>query len=301
MTTNTYRKGSSDYAKVLNDMVAMCGLGEETKTNAADLAASIDANESVVSRLRTFAERVGGLQVRYEGNMVDGRLRGRSSYWRFVMSAPRMIKRAEELWGFDGIDNHQLDHKMPPLERGSNPNGGRPMHKKTTMGTNHEQGTPPQQEETQIAQEAKKIRTKIAEPEALIEAINQYRHRESFIEQELARFHEMGIEIDRSAIKFEANDAYDQMVPLVEFIEKLQGAIERMSVMKNSTASLADIERLKRELTESREETRRVRTAHTDYMAQERVRMQAKERRIKELETELTNMATQKLQSIATR
>ena len=247
----------ADYVKVLADMVAMCGLGEETRTNTKDLAASIDASESVVSRLRTFAERVGGLQIRFEGNYVDGKLRGRSSHWRFIHDADWMVKRASDIWGFEGLDNHELDHKMPkngePNVRSS---GGPRVTKSVGKAT-----TPAREEETQIQAEMKKVRAQIAEPEALIEAINQYRNREAFIEAEIARFHDMGIEIDRSAIKYEPNDAYEQMIPLVEFIEKLQGAIERMGAKKGANTRQADLDQAKRERDAYKEDLRLARKA----------------------------------------
>jgi hypothetical protein len=292
---NPNQYSGTDYRTALTQMVELCGLGDEVKTSTNQVAESLEVRPGIVGRLRTFSERVGGLVVRYGANYnPDGSLQGRSAHWRFIHDADWMIKRAEDIWGFETFDSHEIDKKMP---KNGEPNvrSGGGAKTKNTMGTNDAQKTSPQ-DQTQIQAEVAKVRTAVAAPEALVEAINQYRNRAAFVDAEIAKFEAMGIEIDRSAIKMDIIDNYEFAIPLVELIEKLQGAIERMGTQDHrGFVTQANYNAVKNELTAKNEELQSVRNAHSNYMAQERVKAQAKDRRIKELEEELRKLATRHL------
>lgn len=233
---NQQRRAShnSDYLRILEVMVKTLGLQKEEQMSAELLSELTGESETIITKLRTFAGRIGGLKFRYEARIVGPSSKGvsgRKSFWKFVMTAAEMDRKAKREWGFTAIDHYNLANRMGPDPRKAQKdrkatNGAEPMHA-TVSDTGAKQPVPTSTEETQIQRELRKVRKNDAE--ALVEAVRQYNNRESFIKEELKRFADMGIEIDPSAIKFDTNESYEVAGPLVELIDRLMATVDRQS------------------------------------------------------------------------
>jgi hypothetical protein len=311
------RHTDTDYQGTLQRMyTALGGINVEAQTSAYDLAAKLDVSPSAVGRIRTFAERIGGMRIRYVADkVIPGRgVSGRRAMWMFVHTPDWMLTQARDQWGFTAFDNHNIEKRMPRQKD----SGGVwiiPGDKKAAAPAAHSTGgakradgseymaavTTPKETETQIQRELRKVRKNDAE--ALVEAIRQYMGRESFIAEELKRFAEMGIEIDPSAIKFEPNAAYETAIPLIELIDRLRAANERQGDLLNQRQSKAVdpqvLVDLKNEVEGLKEDRRKQRDAVEGLRAEYRVKTQAADRRIKELEGLLRVEATKNLQQAA--
>lgn len=285
----TRRSSDIDLEALLQQMIDhIGGLHKEVRASVKSVAAEIGVNSSSVQRVRTFAERVGGLDVRYTSATPGAKSpKGRHAWWTFVHDVPWMVAEAKRKWGLTALTFGELRDKMPG-KRSS----------RTTEEVEKPVTTPEPKPETQIAAELQKVRK--SEPEALLEAARQYAGREEFIEEELRRFHEMGIEIDRSAIKFETDERLETAVILLPFVDKLIAAIDRQSVrlgeLRDTARDNAKVEELQAEVEELKKE-RRERSEATKVLAdRHRLEMQSRDRRIRTLEAALQNEATKRLQ-----
>lgn len=286
------RHTDTDYRDTLQRIYEhIGGLNVEYETSSGALAKELGVSPSAVGRIRTFAERIGGMSVRFKANMVDGEIRGRKAIWMFIHTPEWMLQRARDEWGFTAFDNANLETRMPGR--------GQKSRQKDAPKAPPAEPAP----ETQAAQGAAAIRTRITEPEALIAAIKQYMGREAFIEEKIAEFAEMGIEIDVDAIKFEPSERYEFAIPLVEHIEKQERTLDRLRARQADTAQAerdkGTIQEFQRELGEAREDLRKARSAMEALQQEYRVKSQAQDRRIRELEAALQREATKNLQQAA--
>ena len=141
-----------------------------------------------------------------------------------------------------------------------------------------------------------------SDAEALIEAARQYAGRETFIEEELARFYAMGIEIDRTAIKFSRDEVLEAVTPLVAYIDTLKNAIERqgkaVKVVQDNKVSQEKYDDLQKTTERLRAERALERKATEKYKSDLLARTQAAERRARQLEEEVTRLATAHLKQV---
>ena len=292
MTTNT----TPEWHVLLAQMVEVCGLNTEVCTSAKEIADTLSASHSAVGRLRTFAERVGGLKTRYVPN--GGKQGGRDAFYTFTHDADWMLAEGKRLWGITELNWATLDTQMPKYAAGFQPfkkeNGGTPTRK-----ANPEVITE-KSEETQLTQQLRPARKN--DVEALIEASRQYAGREAFITEELKRFAEMGITIDASAIKVEKDPVMEQVAVVVEFIDKLKRTIDRQAdtikTLQDQHGSTDKVKSLEEQLRLALQANSELRRQSSDVQAAHREQMQRKDQRIQKLEGELKGLATVRLQSI---
>lgn len=292
----------NDYNEVLREMVTAFGINQEARASVESVAEAIGRTPSAVARLRTFAERVGGLKVRYSAVVgEDGNsFLGRSAYWTFIHDPEWMAKEAKRLWDMPYISHGNLDKYMPA---GENTKNGK--HFDNSSIDRERRPSEPEQQQDEPSGIAQKLRPfRKNEIEALIEAARQYAGRESFIEEELKRFHEMGIEIDRSAIHFERNEVLETAAILAEHIARLNAATERQAAIianlqSTSPATTDYIKGLKAEVERLRREAASRESATSELIDKFRTKNQRLELRVKQLEEELQRVATAKLQQLA--
>jgi hypothetical protein len=204
----------------------------------------------------------------------------------------------KDKWGFTAFDHANIAEKMPKRRLGGE--WITPPVKETTQLAETELPAP---EETQVTQQMAEIRSNVTEPEALVEAIRQYMGREEFIEVELARFHEMGIEIDRDAIKFERNPEMEFAVPLIELIDKLERTNTRLRDRQGGTQGVNHyIQKLRQtedDLLLVKHERDEMKRAFEAFRDETRRKAQARDRRIKELEGLVSDEALKRLNGVA--
>lgn len=294
----------ADYREVLEGMFRVFGgVNVERRGNVETIAEELKVSPSVVGKIRTFAERIGGMTIRYEAaEVIPGKgVRGKYSFWCFIHTPEWMMREAKDRWNFTAFDHANIAEKMPKRRLGGDwivpKASGRPMPVTET----------PQLAETELEQpqvaEIAEIRRQVAEPEALVEAIRQYMGREEFIAAELVKFHEMGIEIDRDAIKFETNPEMEFAVPLIELIDKLERQNYRLRDRQGDTTNINHYIQKARQLEDDlltlRHERDEMKRAFEAFKDETRRKAQIRDRRIKELEALVSDEALKRLNGIA--
>lgn len=283
----------TESATILRRMVREAGgVGNEIQTSAEDIAKKIGYPTSHVQTLRTFTARIGALKVRYVAAGQGNRIQGRHAFWTFVHDAEWVIAKAKGL-GIVPFDRKHIVQLMPTDPSRKKP--GPPKAKAVPIIE------APPEEVTKLRQELRKVRK--SEEEALIEAARQYVGREAFITEELERFEAMGITIDASAIHFEKDEKLETAAILVAYIDRLKGAIERQNALLEATHDSRGLElKLKEKqaaLDDANLRLERAGKAITEATSTHRLRMQEKDRRIKELEDIIRREATKRLQTQA--
>lgn len=299
-------RAENDYFAIMELMIEHCGgVGKERQTSTRICAEDIGVSKSVVGDIRKVAERVGGMTGRYEGGPKGKG--GRKAYWIFHHDAEWIKAQAMEQFGIR-LNSYDIEHKMPKDPRWEK-RQKEEEQKQAAQAVTDDEKVPATQEEvpdTQIAQQLRSLRK--SEPEALIEAARQYMGREAFIKEELKRFADMGITIDESAIKVEKDPVLEATSGLVEYIDalnareaRLRATIEKLqgAPKKGGVLDRLELDHLKEQNSALQQTVYDLRKSAGDLQAEHRRQVQAKDRRIQELEKELQRVATTAIQNIA--
>ena len=292
-----------DYKEVLRKAVELLGVGVETRVNLADLASTVDCQRDAMGELLQVAEAVGGLNRHYVWNterQKNGLPNGRFMVMAFTMSAETIIRRFTELTGEEFAYPEKALHA---LRRSGIRTGGSQGSARTTVAPPPPAPVAPPHVSGVIASVGEEAPSPFSglrtfrkdEGEALIEAARQYMRRADFVEEELTRFAQMGITIDRAGIHFQTDERMESVLPLIDYIDRLKASNERMSarVSTDADATLRQkLAQVQAELTAERDALRSTKETLQRLSEEYRLKLQSKDRRIKELEDRVPTTTT---------
>ncbi len=295
------RRSQAEQDDAMRKLFTLLPKGEKIRTSVKEMAAILDVTPSFMQDINVALDFIGAKVTSFGGHPSG---KGKVAFWTRVMD----FQEAREALTEKGIDfsSHGRERINALRAEAGNPH---PLYKappvtpevaqqpeKVIQGTT-EEGTRmaiagPDAPRT-LHESLVEVRREVAQPEALLAAVRQYAARDQFIEQEVKRFAEMGIELKPETLKVRKDPRMEAVLPLLPYVDslerKVQNFAKRIDDLQKQTSGAGEarhritqqaehINRLVKEKGALDEQLRKERTEHIG-------RLQEKDREIRRLQT----------------